>query len=58
MATPYKTTVPFPFTGPAKGARRENRAAHGGISFMQERSDGARREVNVNGNHREFGSWR
>lgn len=43
------------FVGPV--SREENRAAHGNITLLEERDDGARRSVNVNGIHVEVGTW-
>jgi len=48
------------FTGPAypEGPRGENRAAHGGICYVETCDRcGARREVNSNGRHVERGAW-
>jgi hypothetical protein len=49
------------YTGTALGAhylpRGENRAAHGGVCHVQRCACGARREVNTNGRHTEYGAW-
>ena len=55
--TNTKTLGPFPFTGPAKGAKRPNRKAHGGVCYVDVRENGKRRERNVNGAHSEIGTW-
>lgn len=52
----YTTIATRPFFGPVSSD--ENRAAHGCICDEQECAGcGARRSVNLNGGHAEFGSW-
>lgn len=48
-------TTDRPYTGPV--SRTENRAAHGGICRVDRCECGAERRVNVNGVHREIGTW-
>ena len=48
---------PYPFKGTARGCRNENPAAHGGTMLIEVRDDGARRQVNSNGGHKEHGRW-
>jgi len=50
------TFGPYPYQTPAR--RDQNRAAHGGVAYLDKRADGKRRIRNVNGVHEEVGPWR
>lgn len=45
------------FSGPIADAKRPNPLAHGNITRTETCSCGATRQVNVNGTHKEIGSW-
>lgn len=46
-----------PYFGRARGTRRENPAAHGGVSYVYRCACGAEQVVNVNGRAIERGAW-
>lgn len=50
------TQGPFPFFHPARGVD-PNPAAHGGVSWIDQRHDGSYRMRNTNGAHEEIGPW-
>jgi len=45
------------FSAPAKGARRQVRAAHGNVTVTATCRCGLERQTNVNGRHVERGAW-
>jgi hypothetical protein len=59
--TNVKETGPFGYTRSVAvhPLTHENRAAHGGVCFVEECQDcGKTRRTNTNGRHQEVGPWR
>lgn len=50
------TTIERCFRG-SVSSRRENRAAHGGVCYVERCHCGAERHTNVNGSHEETSGW-
>jgi hypothetical protein len=45
------------FVGPIEGARRQDRRAHGNVTFVWHCKCGATKKANINGQWAEVGRW-